>query len=298
MTLTIKAFQALSLDHIRQVRALETTVMAYDGTKRRAYLSNQYNADPAMPAFFMAYQGSDLVGFLSIYADEPPYGDITVFVDPTRRRQGIATHLLAQAHQVGKTHGIHDWQYMTESVFMDQVPDLANRWHYEPDQAEWILELDLREKEAPVSKQTVSHLYEGLEASVQARLACEADCEALAQINAHAFETDIELGRLYLSQALSDPNSQVWLIAYQDKAVGTLIIDMTSGVDYYFGLAIDPAFQARGIGKEGLAQVLKTRSSDRIQQLQVEVDNLAAIAIYEANGFKKVSQVRYISKVK
>ena len=42
-----------------------------DHTYRLPYLDNLYNADPTMPAFILALVEEQLVGFLSIYADEP-----------------------------------------------------------------------------------------------------------------------------------------------------------------------------------------------------------------------------------
>ena len=51
-----------------------------DQTYRLPYLDNLYNADPTMPAFILALVEGQLVGFLSIYADEPKKAEVQLFV--------------------------------------------------------------------------------------------------------------------------------------------------------------------------------------------------------------------------
>ena len=61
----------------------------YDGTFRDPYLSNMLNFDPDMPAFFLYYEKGELVGLLTIYADDQDV-EVAILVHPNHRRQGIA----------------------------------------------------------------------------------------------------------------------------------------------------------------------------------------------------------------
>ena len=56
------------------------------------YLSNMLNFDPNMPAFFLYYEKGELVGLLTVYADDQDV-EVTILVHPDHRRQGIARAL-------------------------------------------------------------------------------------------------------------------------------------------------------------------------------------------------------------
>ncbi len=55
-------------------RPLLPSVRTYDGTFRDPYLSNMLNFDPYMPPFFLYYEKGELVGLLTVYADDPRCG--------------------------------------------------------------------------------------------------------------------------------------------------------------------------------------------------------------------------------
>ena len=61
-----------------------------DGGYRLPYLDNNYNADPEMPAFFLAEMDGQTIGFLSVYADEPGQAEVSLYVLPMYRRQGLS----------------------------------------------------------------------------------------------------------------------------------------------------------------------------------------------------------------
>ena len=50
------------------------------------YLSNMLNFDPDMPAFFLYYEKGELVGLLTVYADDQDV-DVAILVHPNHRRQ-------------------------------------------------------------------------------------------------------------------------------------------------------------------------------------------------------------------
>ncbi|HFI0464357.1 TPA: GNAT family N-acetyltransferase [Streptococcus suis] len=272
----------LSIDQEDQVRSLETRVNDYDGLKRSGYLSNQYNFDTTMPAFYLAYEEGNLVGALMVYADELPNGEISVFVHPDNRRAGIAKALIQTAYDQCRPYGVRDWEFIVEKRFLDDYPQMAENLNYDAT-SDCELLLELVEELPTIYLDTLRVKPSSFE-----------ELDALSSIQAKAFDSSLELAQSYVETSFDDPSTEQWSIYYQDQLVGTLSIDTKSQVDYFFGVAIDPSFQGKGIGKAGLNQILRSRSASKAQQLQVEINNLAAIKLYESNGFRRVSQICFV----
>lgn len=285
MEIQIIATNQLGLAQIQQIKTLENIVKRHDNTHKSVYLSNQFNENLDMPAFFLAYASERLVGVLTVYADEMPKAEITVFVHPQFRNQGIASQLKSRALAVLEQYGFNQVTFVVEKVFMENHPRITKNWHYHEEEVEYLLQL--------ISLKDVQSSQE-----VQVRLATADDIDALANIQALAFESSVELGRQYVENALIDTEIELWSIIWRDEIVGTVSIDTTTDVDFYFGVAIHPSFQKQGIGKRALQSILQARQSKRVQQLQVEAENRAAIKLYEANGFDKISEIRYVIEKK
>ena len=83
----------LSVEEKKQCEQLVRGCHKIDQTYRLPYLDNLYNTDLSMPSFILALVEDQLVGFLSIYADEPKEAEVQLFVTPLFRRQGIARSL-------------------------------------------------------------------------------------------------------------------------------------------------------------------------------------------------------------
>ena len=66
----IQARNKLSQEEISEAKKLINCCQNYDGTYRDPYLSNMLNFDPNMPAFFLYYEKGELVGLLTVYADD------------------------------------------------------------------------------------------------------------------------------------------------------------------------------------------------------------------------------------
>ena len=82
-----------------------------DGGYRLPYLDNNYNADPEMPAFFLAEMDGQTIGFLSVYADEPGQAEVSLYVLPMYRRQGVANLLLAAFAKVADQYDLTEIEY-------------------------------------------------------------------------------------------------------------------------------------------------------------------------------------------
>ena len=72
----------------KEAKALIASCQAHDQTFREPYLSNMFNFDPNMPAFFLYYQEEELLGLLTVYADDEDV-ELSILVHPNHRRKGI-----------------------------------------------------------------------------------------------------------------------------------------------------------------------------------------------------------------
>ena len=80
----IQARNKLSQEELSEAKKLINCCQNYDGTYRDPYLSNMLNFDPNMPAFFLYYEKGELVGLLTVYADDQDV-EVTMLVHPNHR---------------------------------------------------------------------------------------------------------------------------------------------------------------------------------------------------------------------
>ena len=80
-----------------------------------------------MPAFFLYYEKGELVGLLTVYADDQDV-EVTILVHPNHRRQGIARALFSSFEKETASYPIVQWTFQTERVFLENHPDFASNW--------------------------------------------------------------------------------------------------------------------------------------------------------------------------
>lgn len=80
----IQSTNTLNDHQLLEAKALIAVCQNYDGTFRDPYLSNMLNFDPDMPAFFLYYEKGELVGLLTVYADDPDV-EVAILVHPNHR---------------------------------------------------------------------------------------------------------------------------------------------------------------------------------------------------------------------
>ncbi len=83
-----------------------------------------------------------------------------------------------------------------------------------------------------------------------------------------------------------------WLLGYEGRTSGHLILSVVSGEAHVLNLCVHPALQRRGLGRELLAYGLccAARLGADMVFLEVRPSNRGALALYEATGFSEVGQ--------
>ena len=284
----IQARNKLSQEELSEAKKLINYCQNYDGTYRDPYLSNMLNFDPNMPAFFLYYEKGELVGLLTVYADDQDV-EVTILVHPDHRHQGIARALFTSFERETASFPIHSVTLQTERVFLDRHPDFVSNWELvEDEETETWLGKDRR----PYPLATVSNL--------DVLLADRSYQDQISQLKFQAFSEEHESKEVverYVAKALKDPESRLYILLKNGQVIGTCTVDLSSNTNYLYGLAIAEHERGKGYGSY-LAKSLVNKlidQNDKAFQIAVEDSNVGAKRLYEKIGFVKQTQVVYLN---
>ena len=283
----ILATNTLNDHQLLEAKALIAICQKYDGTFRDPYLSNMLNFDPDMPAFFLYYEKGELVGLLTVYADDPDV-EVAILVHPNHRRQGIARALYRSFEKETASYPIESVTFQTERVFLERHPEFVNNWGLvEDEETETWLGKDRR----PYPLATVSNL--------DVLLADRSYQDQISQLKFQAFSEEHESKEVvdrYVAKALKDPESRLYILLKNGQVIGTCTVDLSSNTNYLYGLAIAELEREQGYGSY-LAKSLVNQlieQNDKEFQIAVEDSNVGAKRLYEKIGFVKQTQVVYL----
>ena len=282
----IQATNTLNDHQLLEAKALIAICQNYDGTYRDPYLSNMLNFDPNMPAFFLYYEKGELVGLLTVYADDQDV-EVAILVHPNHRRQGIARALYRSFEKETASYPIESVTFQTERIFLERH-DFASNWGLvEDEETETWLGKDRR----PYPLANVSNL--------EVLLADRSYQDQISQLKFQAFSEDHESREVvdrYVTKALKDPESLLYILLKNGQVIGTCTVDLSSNTNYLFGLAIAELERGKGYGtylaKSLINQLIE--QNDKAFQIAVEDSNLGAKRLYEKIGFVKRTQVVYL----
>ena len=284
----IQATNTLNDHQLLEAKALIATCQKYDGTFRDPYLSNMLNFDPDMPAFFLYYEKGELVGLLTVYADDQDV-EVAILVHPNHRRQGIARALYRSFEKETASYPIESVTFQTERIFLENHPDFASNWGLvEDDETETWLGKDRR----PYPLVNDSNL--------EVLLADRSYQDQISQLKFQAFSEEHESREVvdrYVAKALKDPESRLYILLKDGQVIGTCTVDLSSNTNYFYGLAIAELERGNGYGSY-LAKSLVNQlieQNDKEFQIAVEDSNVGAKHLYEKLGFVKQTQVVYLN---
>ncbi len=285
----IQATNTLTDHQLLEAKALIAICQKYDGTFRDPYLSNMLNFDPDMPAFFLYYEKGELVGLLTVYADDQDV-EVAILVHPNHRRQGIARALYGSFETETASYPIESMTFQTERVFLERHPEFASNWGLvEDEETETWLGKDRR----PYPLATVSNL--------DVLLADRSYQDQISQLKFQAFSEEHESREVvdrYVAKALKDPESRLYILLKNGQVIGTCTVDLSSNTNYLYGLAIAELERGKGYGSY-LAKSLVNQlieQNDKAFQIAVEDSNVGAKRLYEKIGFVKQTQVVYLDR--
>ncbi len=283
----IQATNTLTDHQLLEAKALIAICQKYDGTFRDPYLSNMLNFDPDMPAFFLYYEKGELVGLLTVYADDPDV-EVAILVHPNHRRQGIARALYRSFETETASYPIESVTFQTERVFLERHPEFASNWGLVEDE----------ETETWLGRDRTPYELDP-RSDVEVRLAEPSYLETIARLHHQTFSDEMEsqeVSQRYISEALKDPYSLLYILLKDGQVIGVCTVDVSGTSNYLYGLAIAEADRGKGYGSY-LAKSLVNKlidQNDKAFQIAVEDSNVGAKRLYEKIGFVKQTQVVYL----
>lgn len=271
-------------------KVLIASCQASDQTYREPYLSNMLNFDPNMPAFFLYYQEGELLGLLTVYADDVDV-ELSILVHPNHRRQGIARALIKSFKEETASYPIQSVTFQTERVFLDRHPDLASHWGL----------IENEETETWLGRDKTPYVLDS-HSDVKLVLAESYYLDEIAQLHHQAFsdsEKTLEVSYSYIAEALKDSSSLLYILLKEGQVIGVCTVDLSGNSNYLYGLAVAEAYRGKGYGSYLAKSVVNQLivQNDKPFQIAVEDDNIGAKRLYEKIGFVKQTQVVYLKQI-
>ena len=257
-----------------------------DQTYRIPYLDSNYNDNPNMPAFILAFVDEALVGFLSIYADEPHEAEVSIYVAPSYRCQGIAKALVSEFKKTSKRYQLINVYYVSETNFLDQHPDFWNKYSANIDENEIWLEQDSRQ------------FYLDDVSDIEVALADLSLISDIANFQSQEFGTTLTCAEKYAREAVLDETCRLYVLRKDGRVRASCSVDVSLGTNYLFGLAVEKGYQGQGLGSYLVKYILNDlhKINGRLCQIVVEVVNTGALRLYQRLGFEKKSEIVYLER--
>lgn len=270
----------------QQLLAITRDCHQLDGSYRTPYLDTTYNVDKDMPAFFLAYEATELVGYLSVYADEPKTADVSLYVLPAYRRKGIARALLSEFANVATQYNLSEVDYVTETAFLTKHPNFLEHFQFHITDVELWLEQPRR--------QFALEKRVGLEVVL-----ADLDLvEEIATFQAEAFGNPLESSRTYAREAILDDNTLLFVLKKDGQIVASCSVDMSTDFNFFFGLAVKKELQGQGLGSYLMSAIMNDvyERNDLKFQIVVDKENTGAYKLYQRLGFQVMTEVVYVGK--
>jgi ribosomal protein S18 acetylase RimI-like enzyme len=280
----IEISQGLSDSALVAIRLLEQRCIAVDGGRLKLEYGTLRSRPTDLVNDVLWWDGSTLVGFVGLYSFDGRNVELAGMVDPSMRRQRIATALLDAALTICNQRSYASILLVVPRNSAAGLTLAAQRTAVF-DHSEHALVLT-----GPPSERVITATAEH---NIVLRTATIDDTADVARILTSAFGEPPH----NIEQMITEERSRTVVVETNGTVVGTVRLtreDETGGV---YGFAVDPEFQGRGIGRDVLRRVchqMRDEGATRIG-LEVATVNESALGLYISLGFEPVSTEDYFT---
>ena len=264
----ILSLTKLTEDRKAQIRELEAACRAHDGTEAVAELSGDMNFSRRLKCFFMYCEDERPVGYMEIFCPDGKNAELTAFVEPSRRQQGIFSAMYEAADTELLDRGVRNILVVAEPASADAAA-AAKKMGAELRYSELMMRL---EEKTETGQEQVRR--EDLDLAVS--LVCEDVEESL--------------------EASDGGQELLYKYRRSDTELGHAGVYVGAHELFIYGVEIDEKSRGKGYGTaftQALIRELKNRFPDRQIKLQVRSDNVPAMKLYERCGFTVETQRDY-----
>lgn len=270
----------------KTVEALIADCRAYDGFDPCLHFDTHLNIDREMPAWHLAWaeaSGGILAGAACVFAPSRHEGEISACVAPVFRRHGIFRQLYSGLAAALAASGASSALLVCEGSSKPSA-SVATRLGAKLDRSEYRMRASREKLEATVPP-----------ARVRLVPVAQDDIDEAAKLAAAIFGDQPDDARAFTMAELADQGREQYIARAVEGPVGMVSLAHDEDGYWIHGLGVAPSLRNRGFGAAILdaALVVLVRRGADSANLEVDVDNSAAIALYRSRGFEDETRADY-----
>lgn len=252
-----------------------TALKAPSDFGRLENLDHSFNLRPEMPSYFQAFDQGRPIGSLALFTPTADTAEVSAFVQPARRRQGVFTALLREAAGTLGSFGYRQLLFPCQGSSEDGQA-VAAHWGAVRQHTEYLMS------------------YRGgrpaLKATASLRAVSAADLPAIEALYAAVFPGNDGLASCLREDILCR------VLERQGQIAGIACVNLAGEARSIYGVAVDPAHQGQGLGGALMAALLAeltALSPGAPIGLEVDGTNQPALRLYTRSGFTVRQQMDY-----
>ena len=262
----------------REIQMLGTACQSWEPVTQSPFLDSSENADPSLPCFYIYYENTFPISFLSLFIPDGTYAEVTGFTLPGYRKKGHFEELLACAKEELKDQGL-TYYIVSDGKSPDTQAMLAH-------------------------KGCIVEYSECMMAASLEQLAAMEVAAPSAELAGYEPGEDDE--KLFALEQEEDE----YVLYQADEPVAWCKLAFFPGTAYLYGFEVEESLRRHGYGKyflKMLAESLLAWQKDPESEvqlppqagevhtmlLQVGTRNVAACGLYGSCGFAVTEQLDY-----
>lgn len=241
-----------------------------------------------MPAFFPAYEGGELVGFLTLFAPTRQEAEVTAFVRPDRRRRGCFNAMRAEASRVCREYGVPALSYAVEAAGTTGLAAVRALPRAVFQRSEYQMLLAEPREAASCDPADPGLRFAWVSADGSGDYALVLD---------QALELRGEEPVRFIRALSADPQRSAVLLYSEGRPVGVYHSTREEGGRFISGVGVAADARGRGYGEALLRRAAADAAREGLPlRLDVGSENAAALGLYKKLGFAVTFQMDYYSQ--
>lgn len=246
----------LSDEQKREIEALGRACRAWEPVTQEPFTDSGENADPSWPCFYIYYENTYPISFLSLFIPDGSYAEVCGFTLPGYRKKGHFKELLECAQK-----------------------ELADK------SLDFYLVSDGKSKDA---QDMLVHMGKTAAYSEMMMAASLADLRTLVFAPGEGIEAAEEA-------YAADTQGEEWFLRCGGRTMGRCRLAYFPGTVYLYGFTIEEGLRRKGLGRLFLKLLAAAQKDDcHTMLLQVGSRNAAACGLYRSCGFEVTEKLDYI----